>query len=399
MKTLIAFTLVVSCLLASENLFSQNISNVIGIGGTYTIKNAATNYFTVSQSTGHVKIFNSLRLETTTGSGVGVLYMGADRFLHNFGFGCTNAGINSGNFNISSLFNTAVGQLTLFSNSNGSANAAFGYLTMGFNLSGTGNSAFGYSSLFFNSTGSYNSAFGSASLLNNTSGMYNSAFGDSSLVFNSTGDSNCAFGSQSLYSNTTGSQNSAFGRQSMFSNTTGSFNTAIGHISGFNITTGSNLTCIGYASQPSTGSALNQFTLGNNTLQSLRCNVTSITSLSDRRDKKKIKDLTLGIDFLMKLKPRLYNWDKREWYENGISDGTKMQEMPTAGFIAQELDEAQTSAGAEWLNLVLKDNSEKWEATTGNLLPVIVKAVQELKAENEELKSENDALISENTEY
>ncbi len=63
-----------------------------------------------------------------------------------------------------------------------------------------------------------------------------------------------------------------------------------------------------------------------------------------------------------------------------------MTEAPTAGFIAQELDELQQSADAEWLNLVLKDNPEKWEATYGNLLPVMVKAIQELKSENDELK-------------
>ena len=81
----------------------------------------------------------------------------------------------------------------------------------------------------------------------------------------------------------------------------------------------------------------------------------------------------------MKVKPRQYNWDRREWYENGISDGSKMNERPTAGFIAQEFDSLQTTEHAEWLNLVLKNNPDKWEATYGNLLPVIVKAVQELK--------------------
>jgi len=104
------------------------------------------------------------------------------------------------------------------------------------------------------------------------------------------------------------------------------------------------------------------------------------------RDKKNIKDLSLGLDFLMKVKPRLFNWGKREWYENNKSDGTKVQQTPTAGFIAQELDEVQTSENAEWLNLVLKDNPEKIEASYGNLLPVMVKAMQELKTENDMLK-------------
>jgi small nuclear ribonucleoprotein (snRNP)-like protein len=71
-----------------------------------------------------------------------------------------------------------------------------------------------------------------------------------------------------------------------------------------------------------------------------------------------------------------------------------MKEEPTAGFIAQELDEVQTKENAEWLNLVLKDNPEKWEATPGNLLPIIVKAIQDLKKENDELKSTNVELTS-----
>ena len=62
-----------------------------------------------------------------------------------------------------------------------------------------------------------------------------------------------------------------------------------------------------------------------------------------------------------------------------------MQQTPTAGFIAQELDEVQCGEKVEWLNLVLKDNPDKWEATYGNLLPVMVKAIQELKKENDEL--------------
>ena len=96
----------------------------------------------------------------------------------------------------------------------------------------------------------------------------------------------------------------------------------------------------------------------------------------------------------MTIKPRQFNWDKREWYENGISDGSKVEELPTAGFIAQELDEAQSFVDSEWLNLVMKNNPDKIEATTGNLLPVVIKAVQELKAENDLLKSERDEFIT-----
>jgi hypothetical protein len=166
----------------------------------------------------------------------------------------------------------------------------------------------------------------------------------------------------------------------------------LGTNAGNSIGTGNYNTCLGYGANPTSQSALNQITLGNSNITSLRCAVTTITSLSDARDKKNIIDLNLGIDFLMKIKPRLFNWDKREWYENNKSDGSKIQKTPTAGFIAQELDEVQTSQNSEWLNLVLKDNPEKLEATPGNLLPIIVKSIQDLKKENDELKVTNMAL-------
>ena len=75
-----------------------------------------------------------------------------------------------------------------------------------------------------------------------------------------------------------------------------------------------------------------------------------------------------------------------------------MKETFTAGFISQELDEAQTNENADWLNLVLKDNPEKLEATYGNLLPVMVKAIQKLKVESEKLKVESEKLKAENVE-
>ncbi|MBK6505544.1 MAG: hypothetical protein IPG02_07720 [Ignavibacteria bacterium] len=40
----------------------------------------------------------------------------------------------------------------------------------------------------------------------------------------------------------------------------------------------------------------------------------------------------------------------------------------------------------------MKDNPDKLEATYGNLLPVMVKAIQELKVESEKLKVESEKL-------
>jgi hypothetical protein len=322
------------------------------------------------------------------------------------------------NKNISGGYNTSVGSSSLYNNTTGTENTAIGYGTLYNNTTGYDNTVLGSGSMFQNSTGHHNTAVGKNSSFYSSTGTYNTALGFESLYWNitganntavgynslrnNTGSENTAIGYQSLYSNTIntgntavgfnslyssmGWNNTAVGHHSLNSNTTGNYNTALGYNAGSTITTGANLTCLGIDAAPSSPTAFDQVTLGNGFVNSLRCNVQTITSLSDARDKKNISELSLGLDFITKLHPRQFNWDKREWYDDNISDGSKMKEEPTAGFIAQELDSAQTTAGAEWLNLVLKDNPDKWEATPGNLLPIVVKAVQELKAENDELK-------------
>ncbi len=392
----------------SVSVHSQSITNTLGTNGIFMIKDASNNYLTLNQSTGQVNILGSLRLENTTSSTLGVVFKGADRFLHNYGSANTFLGLNSGNFtmtgngnsavgsnslysNTTGFFNTAIGNQSLYSNNTGYQNTAVGTSSLQNNTSGYRNTALGYQSLYFNNNGNDNTALGNYSLTVNYNGVNNTALGSSSLSNNFGGANNTAVGVQSLNSNTNGFQNTGIGYHSLFNNT-GNYNTALGHNAGSTITTGANLTCIGIDAAPSSATALDQVTLGNGFVQFLRCNVQTISSLSDMRDKKNIADLTLGLDFLMKVKPRQFNWDKREWYEGNKSDGSKMKETFTAGFISQELDEVQTTENADWLNLVLKDNPEKLEATYGNLLPVMVKAIQELKAEKDELKYENNEM-------
>ncbi len=162
--------------------------------------------------------------------------------------------------------------------------------------------------------------------------------------------------------------------------TTGTFNTMLGHLAGSTTTTASNVTCLGRGAVASGATTSNEITLGNSSISSLRCQVQTISSLSDRRDKKDIEELPLGIDFINTLKPVKFSWNMR--------DGAKVGQQE-AGFIAQDLDEAQIDADAEdYLNLVLKNNPEKLEASYGKLVPVLVKAVQELSAEVAALKKD-----------
>lgn len=422
---------------------SQHITNTLGTGGIFSIKNGSSTFLSISQSNGNIDFSNNLLLKGGTSNTAGIIYKDGASFIHNFGIGNTFVGVLSGNLSNPGFYNSGFGASTLNQNTTGIGNSAFGHNSMKNNTTGEYNSAFGESALLNNISGNQSSAFGSATLYKNITGFYNNAFGYNSLFNNTTGNNNCAFGRTSLYNNTTGIFNTAIGSSSLFKNISGDNNTAIGGLSmwenttgysntalgyntlsqntngagntcigvnslsqnitgqlntvvgyqaGTDIQTGSNVTLVGYNSEPTSSSVSNQITLGNNSVTSLRCNVTTITSLSDARDKKNIQDLTLGLDFISKLKPRIYNWDKREWYENNESDGSKMQEAPTAGFIAQELDEIQTTQNAEWLNLVLKDNDEKWEATPGNLLPVMVKAIQELNVKCDSLQTENKLL-------
>ena len=66
------------------------------------------------------------------------------------------------------------------------------------------------------------------------------------------------------------------------------------------------------------------------------------------------------------------------------------------GFLAQELLEAQNAAGAsDYAKLVLESNPEQLFATPGNLMPVVVKALQELASEHEALKADYEAYKAE----
>jgi len=437
-------------LIISLQSFSQNIDAKLGSGGTFSILNSSnSSILNISESNNNLNITN-LNLAATTGPNVGVIYKSGLQIFHTYGNNNLFLGFNSGNFSLSSNangnigigtaslqglttgventavgnaalsqvtsgnYNSAFGSFALQPNTLGNNNSAFGYASLRSNTEGYGNTASGVAALYSNTTGHDNSAFGGSSLNLNTTGFFNSAFGMNTLRKNN-GDQNSAFGQGALFENTTGYDNSAFGvlalskNTSGFNNTavgnyslqnnTGNYNTAVGFNAGSTITAGSNLTLIGTDANPSSPTALDEITLGNQFVQTLRCNTTTITSLSDARDKKNIKDLSLGLDFLMKIHPREFNWDKREWYTDGKSDGSKMQDLPTAGFIAQELDKVQTEAEAEWLKLVLKENPDRIEASAGNLFPIVVKAVQDLKKEKDseiaQLKSENEKLRNE----
>ncbi len=101
---------------------------------------------------------------------------------------------------------------------------------------------------------------------------------------------------------------------------------------------------------------------------------------SDRRDKKNIRDISYGIEALMKLKPVSYEWI------NENQPHTKL------GLVAQDLLEVlpEVVVTHEWQEDEsgnrLKVPLERYGVYYDDLIPVLIKSIQELKAEIDALK-------------
>lgn len=168
--------------------------------------------------------------------------------------------------------------------------------------------------------------------------------------------------------------------------TSGTSNTAVGINAGSNITSGSNLTCIGNGAEPSSASATNEITLGDAAVTVVRSQGV-FSTLSDARDKRDIVSLGACSDLLKKLRPVKYVWDMRvlEGQPENIPRKVGIQDV---GFIAQELIEAQATAEVHIPSLVHTGNPSRYEISPGQLVPVIIKALQEALAEIDILKSQ-----------
>lgn len=260
-----------------------------------------------------------------------------------------------------------------------SGNISIGYFAHYSLTSGSSNIAIGNQAGYSQTTGNSNVCIGIASFDAATTASNSVAVGTRALGANTTASANHAFGYEALESNTTGTGNTGTGYQALNLNTTGNDNTAVGYQAGDSITTGSNCTCIGNGADASSATATNEITLGNSSVATLRCNTQTISSLSDARDKTDIQELPEGLDFISKLNPVKFQWQTRDG--NG-KDGTY-----EAGFIAQELQSAQQNADADYLGLVMDSNPDRLEASYGKLVPMLVKAIQELKSEVEQLKA------------
>jgi hypothetical protein len=242
----------------------------------------------------------------------------------------------------------------------------------------------------YNTTGSRGIFLGMQAGFRNTTAMDNVAIGAFAMTQNQTGTQNVVIGALAGGSLTT-SKNSIIGYQAGGSLTCGYNNVFVGSYAGYcaigaynnvflgncagcNVTYGTNNIVLGNYAQASSANACNEITLGNSSIATIRAQVTTITSLSDSRDKCDIQTLNSGMDFLRQVRPVTFTWNMRDGAKVGVKE---------AGFIAQELEEVlNNSTIKEWLDglVISNEDRSRLEATPGKLLPLIVKAVQELDA-------------------
>ena len=380
---------------SSNNLLSSAtaVGIVTGTPSITTYLRGDGTWATVSSGSGTVNSGTANQLAYYASTGTAVSGLSGDASINGLTVGRGAGGVST---------NTAVGASALAVNTTGASNDSFGSLSLQANTTGAGNDAFGRAALYTNTTGQYNSAFGYNSLFTNN-GNYNTAVGSQALLSNTTASNNTAVGYQAGYSNTTGALNVFMGLGAGYSNTTANSNTFIGSgvsgsfsSAGYFNTTGTQNTYIGGGGNMTTGSKKTNLGLysGNNGGLDIRTasnyivlsdgdgnprayqsstggwyqynNSTLWSITSDVRIKKNVVSLESGLSILQALRPVEFDYIETDKHD--------------IGFIAQE-----------YQNVLPQQVNEKDDgmlSLTPNLVPYLVKAIQELKAEIDSLKSQ-----------
>lgn len=305
--------------------------------------------------------------------------------------------------NVAAAGNTAIGARALYASQDGYFNTAVGSDSLQGTLGGFQNTGCGKNTLYTNTTGDNNSAFGMNALYAATISENNTALGAYALFNATTGYANTSSGFQSLYLNQTGFDNAAYGALSLY-NALSSNNTAIGRSSGFNVTTGAGNVILGTLTAAGNNTPVFSVTTEDNRVVVGSTAVTNAyiqvawTVVSDERDKTDVKDSPYGLSFVQSLRPVVYKRDDRDRYKETDTDGniaefpkdgSRKDQKYTLGFIAQEIISAEKAAGAEDRKFLIADDemADKLKITETKIIPALVKAIQELKAEFDAYKS------------
>jgi hypothetical protein len=107
----------------------------------------------------------------------------------------------------------------------------------------------------------------------------------------------------------------------------------------------------------------------------------TISAISDIRYKENIRDLNVGLDAILALKPRIFDW----------KDGKGKDIKDDRGFIAQEFEEVFPDLIDEWKDPA-PEGEAPYKAVRQDLIPVLVKAIQEQQAMIAALEARLEAL-------
>jgi hypothetical protein len=217
-------------------------------------------------------------------------------------------------------------------------------------------------------------------------------------------------GYQALATTTASTHNVSIGFESGHILTTGGNNTLLGSTAGDDLTTGGQnvvigrlcnggaggrayATIIGYALD---GHSNDATLLGRGSNDSeLAHGATTWTAPSDIRLKEEIEDEQIGLDFINELRPVTFRWKKakdvpQELKAHEDSEERVMNGKYNHGFIAQEvkaaIDKYDFKDGFDlWSE---DDNDGRQRVGEASLIPMLVKAIQELSEEVKQLKGE-----------
>ena len=103
---------------------------------------------------------------------------------------------------------------------------------------------------------------------------------------------------------------------------------------------------------------------------------TTISAISDQRLKENIRDLDVGLNAIMTLKPRKFDW----------KEGKGKNIKGDRGWIAQEFEQVFPDMIDTWKDEA-PEGEEPYKSVRADLIPVLVKAIQELKAEFDAYKA------------
>jgi hypothetical protein len=268
---------------------------------------------------------------------------------------------------------------------------------------GSHNVGVGYGALYKVVTHGNNTAVGSLALVN-VQQNDNTAVGKGCLYDQSTGDSNTAMGHEAIENLTTGIHTVGIGRRCASNTTTGSYNVFVGANNQTVSASGSSQVVLGYGVTSQGGGYC---TIGNSgsTYTYIDIGTTTWQSSSDERLKKEITDSTAGLSFINDLRPVTFKWKEKGELDSSLNDYVEGSTSPVIGeastgrltkhgFIAQEVKavidnhpEIKDGAGI-WKEAETQDAIQGFSPSA--LIPMLVKAIQELSAEIETLKENNN---------